>query len=199
MQGFDYSIVKDPEIFQQNRLDAHSDHHACASADELRAGKSSLRESLNGIWKFAYAKNMSLAVRDFEREDCDCHGWDNIRVPAHIQMEGYGVPHYTNTTYPWEGTEYLRPGEIPEAFNPVASYVKYFELPQRMRGKRVVISFRGVESAFALWLNGQYVGYSEDSFDASEFELTPYLKDGENKLAVRVWKWCASSDRKSVV
>ena len=148
---------------------------------------------LNGLWKFSYGKNMSLAVSDFESLDYDCKEWDEIRVPAHIQMEGYGNPHYTNTTYPWEATEKIEPGEIPEKFNPVASYVKYFTLPENMKGQRICISFQGVESGFALWLNGKYVGYSENSFDPAEFELTPYLKDGENKLAVRVWKWTSSS------
>lgn len=193
MGQFDSSILKNPEVFQENRMPAHSDHVPYASLNEKNIKKTSLRESLNGLWKFAYAKNPSLAIEGFEKEDCDCHAWDDIRVPAHIQMEGYGNPHYTNTTYPWEGTEFIEPGEIPQVFNPVASYVKYFTIPENMKGKRIAISFKGVESGFALWLNGEYVGYSEDSFDASDFELTPYLKDGENKLAVRVWKWTASS------
>ena len=123
----------------------------------------------------------------------NCKIWDDIRVPAHIQMEGYGVPHYTNTTYPWEGAEELVPGEIPTEFNPVASYAKYFTLPEHMVGKRICISFQGVESGVAVWLNGQYVGYRKNSFDPAECELTPYIKEGENKLAVRVWKWTASS------
>lgn len=193
MGQFDSSILKNPEVFQENRMPAHSDHVPYASLNEKNIKKTSLRESLNGLWKFAYAKNPSLAIEGFEKEDCDCHAWDDIRVPAHIQMEGYGNPHYTNTTYPWEGTEFIEPGEIPQLFNPVASYVKYFTIPENMKDKRIAISFKGVESGFALWLNGEYVGYSEDSFDASDFELTPYLKDGENKLAVRVWKWTASS------
>ena len=108
-------------------------------------------------------------------------------------MEGYGSPHYTNTTYPWEATEKIKPGEIPVKFNPVASYVKYFTIPEEMKGRRICISFQGVESGFAVWLNGKYVGYSENSFDPAEFELTPFIKDGENKLAVRVWKWTSSS------
>lgn len=193
MGNFDINILKNPEVFQENRMPAHSDHIFYASESELVCGRTSLQTKLNGLWKFDYAKNMSLAVEGFESEEYDCHNWDDIRVPAHIQMEGYGNPHYTNTTYPWEGTEWIEPGQIPEVFNPVASYVKYFELPSNMKGKRIVISFKGVESGFAVWLNGQYVGYSEDSFDASDFELTPFLKDGENKLAVRVWKWTASS------
>lgn len=193
MGRFNFDILKNPEIFQENRLDAHSDHVCYANWGEVFLGESSYQMSLNGIWKFSYAKNMTLVPVDFEKEEVDCKNWEDIRVPAHIQMEGYDVPHYTNTTYPWDGREVIMPGEIPSDFNPVASYVKYFTIPENFKGKKVVISFQGVESGFALWLNGSYVGYSEDTFDPSEFDLTPYLKDGENKLAVRVWKWTSSS------
>lgn len=193
MGRFNFDILKNPEIFRENRLDAHSDHVCYANWGEVFLGESSYQMSLNGIWKFSYAKNMTLVPVDFEKEEVDCKNWEDIRVPAHIQMEGYDVPHYTNTTYPWDGREVIMPGEIPSDFNPVASYVKYFTIPENFKGKKVVISFQGVESGFALWLNGSYVGYSEDTFDPSEFDLTPYLKDGENKLAVRVWKWTSSS------
>ena len=193
MGNFDSDIVKNPEIFEQNRLAAHSDHVCYKNELEKIKGKSSLRYDMNGLWKFAYAKNQSLAPCGFEAADYDCKGWDEIRVPAHIQMEGYDVPIYTNTTYPWEADESIKPGEVPEIFNPVASYVKYFTIPENMKNKRVCISFQGVESGFALWLNGHYVGYSEDTFDPSDFELTDYIIEGENKLAVRVWKWTSSS------
>lgn len=193
MGNFDSDIVKNPEIFEQNRLAAHSDHVCYKNELEKIKGKSSLRYDMNGLWKFAYAKNQSLAPCGFEAADYDCKGWDEIRVPAHIQMEGYDVPIYTNTTYPWEADEFIKPGEVPEIFNPVASYVKYFTIPENMKNKRVCISFQGVESSFALWLNGHYVGYSEDTFDPSDFELTDYIIEGENKLAVRVWKWTSSS------
>lgn len=193
MSNFDSNIIKNPEIFEQNRLAAHSDHVCYKNELEKIIGKSSLRYDMNGLWKFAYAKNQSLAPCDFEAADYDCKGWDEIRVPAHIQMEGYDVPIYTNTTYPWEADEFIKPGEVPEIFNPVASYVKYFTIPENMKNKRVCISFQGVESGFALWLNGHYVGYSEDTFDPSDFELTDYIVEGENKLAVRVWKWTSSS------
>ena len=132
--------------------------------------------------------------------DMDCHFWDTIRVPAHIQMEGYGVPQYVNTQYPWDGSEEVRPGEIPEDFNPVASYVKYFRLPENMKKGPVFISFQGVESGFALWLNGTYIGYSEDSFTPSEFDLSEVIdREGENKLAVQVFRftagsWCEDQD-----
>ena len=193
MSNFDSNIIKNPEIFEQNRLAAHSDHVCYKNELEKIKGKSSLRYDMNGLWKFAYAKKPSLAPCGFEAADYDCKGWDEIRVPAHIQMEGYDVPIYTNTTYPWEADEFIKPGEVPEIFNPVASYVKYFTIPENMKNKRVCISFQGVESGFALWLNGHYVGYSEDTFDPSDFELTDYIIEGENKLAVRVWKWTSSS------
>ena len=193
MSNFDPNIIKNPEIFEQNRLAAHSDHVCYKNELEKIKGKSTLRYDMNGLWKFAYAKNQSLAPCGFEAADYDCKGWDEIRVPAHIQMEGYDVPIYTNTTYPWEADESIKPGEVPEIFNPVASYVKYFTIPENMKNKRVCISFQGVESGFALWLNGHYVGYSEDTFDPSDFELTDYIVEGENKLAVRVWKWTSSS------
>lgn len=193
MSNFDSNIIKNPEIFEQNRLAAHSDHVCYKNELEKIKGKSSLRYDMNGLWKFAYAKNQSLAPCGFEAADYDCKNWDEIRVPAHIQMEGYDVPIYTNTTYPWEADESIKPGEVPEIFNPIASYVKYFTIPENMKNKRVCISFQGVESGFALWLNGHYVGYSEDTFDPSDFELTDYIIEGENKLAVRVWKWTSSS------
>lgn len=193
MSNFDSNIIKNPEIFEQNRLAAHSDHVCYKNELEKIKGKSSLRYDMNGLWKFAYAKNQSLAPCGFEAANYDCKSWDEIRVPAHIQMEGYDVPIYTNTTYPWEADEFIKPGEVPEIFNPVASYVKYFTIPENMKNKRVCISFQGVESGFALWLNGHYVGYSEDTFDPSDFELTDYIVEGENKLAVRVWKWTSSS------
>lgn len=193
MSNFDSNIIKNPEIFEQNRLAAHSDHVCYKNELEKIKGKSSLRYDMNGLWKFAYAKNQSLAPCGFEAADYDCKNWDEIRVPAHIQMEGYDVPIYTNTTYPWEADESIKPGEVPEIFNPVASYMKYFTIPENMKNKRVCISFQGVESGFALWLNGHYVGYSEDTFDPSDFELTDYIVEGENKLAVRVWKWTSSS------
>lgn len=193
MNNFDPNIIKNPGIFEQNRLAAHSDHVCYKNELEKIKGKSSLRYDMNGLWKFAYAKNQSLAPCGFEAVYYDCKSWDEIRVPAHIQMEGYDVPIYTNTTYPWEADESIKPGEVPELFNPVASYVKYFTIPENMKNKRVCISFQGVESGFALWLNGHYVGYSEDTFDPSDFELTDYIVEGENKLAVRVWKWTSSS------
>ena len=183
MPTFDSHIMKNPEIFRENRLPAHSDHLY------ISGDKKSCRYSLNGMWKFSYSANIEMAVKGFEQLSYDCSGWNDIPVPAHIQMEGYDRPVYVNVQYPWDGREEVEPGRIPERFNPTASYVKMFSLPKQMRGQEVFISFQGVESGFALWLNGQYVGYSEDSFTPAEFAITPYLREGENKLAVQVYKW----------
>ena len=190
---FDYANVKNPEYFCDGKMEAYSDHAYYASETDMLDGESLFAESLNGIWKFHYARNYGAVIRGFEKEEYCCASWDDIRVPAHIQMEGYDVPQYANTQYPWEGREDIRPGEIPEYFNPVASYVKYFSVPERMKGKRIFVSFQGAESGLAVWLNGVFIGYSEDSFTPSDFELTGYLKEGQNKLAVQVYKWTAGS------
>ena len=184
---FDRSIVKDPRIFAQNVLPAHADHRWYGKEP------GDCEYSLNGEWKFFCSGNLNTCAEGFEKDDFDCRGWADIPVPAHIQLEGYDRPVYVNTQYPWDGHEQIVPGEIPVRFNPVAHYVKFFEIPERMRGKNLFISFKGVESALALWLNGQYVGYSEDSFTPADFDLTPFVRDGENRLAVLVFKWSAGS------
>ena len=196
MSEFDYGIVRDPEIFEQGRLPAHSDHEWYSTKAAAETGRSDFKYFLNGIWKFAWAKSCEEAVKDFYKADFDCHRWDSIRVPAHIQTEGYGHPQYVNTQYPWEGTEELTPGDLPTVFNPVAMYTKYFTLPSDEKWKRgpVRISFQGAESAIAVWLNGHYVGYSEDSFTPSEFDLTKYIdRKGENKLSCMVFRFSAGS------
>ena len=191
--SFEIKKIHDPKFFKENCMAAHSDHVAYADETEAEEKKSSFRLSLDGIWKFHYARNYAQTVNGFEAETFDCKCWEDIRVPAHIQMEGYDIPQYVNIQYPWDGREDVWRDAVPSEFNPVASYVKYFTLPEGFRKNGLYISFQGVESGFALWLNGQYVGYSEDSFTPSEFDLTPYVKEGENKLAVQVFKWTSSS------
>lgn len=191
--SFEIKKIHDPKFFKENCMAAHSDHVAYANETEAEEKKSSFRLSLDGIWKFHYARNYAQTVSGFEAEDFDCKCWEDIRVPAHIQMEGYDIPQYVNIQYPWDGREDVWRDAVPSEFNPVASYVKYFTLPEGFKKNGLYISFQGVESGFALWLNGQYVGYSEDSFTPSDFDLTPYVKEGENKLAVQVFKWTSSS------
>ncbi len=191
---FDYSKIKDTGFFKDNVLPAHSDHAYFPDEESLRAGgENPFFSSLNGIWKFSYGRNLTETIKGFEQPGYDCRGWADIRVPAHIQMEGYDAPAYVNTQYPWDGREDIWDGEVPKDFNPTASYVRYFHVPDQMQGQPLYISFQGVESGMALWLNGKYVGYSEDSFTPSDFELTPYLVEGENKLALQVYKWTSGS------
>ena len=191
--SFEIKKIHDPKFFKENCMAAYSDHVAYADETEAEEKKSSFRLSLDGIWKFHYARNYAQTVNGFEAETFDCKCWEDIRVPAHIQMEGYDIPQYVNIQYPWDGREDVWRDAVPSEFNPVASYVKYFTLPEGFMKNGLYVSFQGVESGFALWLNGHYVGYSEDSFTPSEFDLTPYVKEGENKLAVQVFKWTSSS------
>lgn len=184
---FDYDVIRNPEIFAIGRLKAHSDHKWYR--DE--AGEQDGRVLLNGKWKFCYSANIASAPKGFEREGFDDSGWDTIDVPGHIQMQGYGHPQYTNVPYPWDGLEQALPGQIPEHFNPTGSYIR--EVDVALTGEPVYLSFQGVESAFALWINGAFAGYSEDSFTPAEFEITPLLHDGNNKIAVQVYRFSSGS------
>lgn len=190
---FNYDIVKNPEVFMENRCPAHSDHVFYPSPEDAKREENPFIYSLNGLWKFSYAKNYESCVKGFEAADYNCRTWDDIKVPAHIQMEGYDVPQYANVQYPWDGVEEVAYGEIPVEFNPTASYVKYFTVPEHMKGQRIFVSFQGAESGIALWLNGHYIGYTEDSFTPSDFELTEFIQEGENKLAAQVYKFTSSS------
>ena len=190
---FDIKWLKDPSVFSVNRVKQHSDHKYYANFKELNKKESSYYFSLNGLWKFSYARNYESCIKGFELPNYDCKIWDDIKVPSSIQLEGFDIPQYANVQYPWDGREKVKPGQVPVKFNPVGNYVKYFNIPNYMIGKRLFISFQGVESAFALWLNGRFIGYSEDSFTPAEFELTQYMIPSENKLAVQVFKWSSGS------
>ncbi|WP_419954475.1 glycoside hydrolase family 2 TIM barrel-domain containing protein [Neobacillus niacini] len=181
--------LTDVNVFAVNRVPAHSDHvYYETKAEAKSASPMKMCHELNGDWKFYYSMNPDHRPVDFFKKDYPCAGWGDITVPGHIQLQGYGKPQYVNTMYPWDGHHELRPPEIPTDQNPVGSYVKYFDVPVNMQGQSVFISFQGVESAFYVWLNGEFIGYSEDSFTPAEFELTPYLVEGENKLAVEVYQ-----------
>ena len=187
MKEFDYSLVKNPEYFKDGRMEAHSDHITYANVEEASAGETSYRHSLNGIWKFHYARNYGNTIKGFEREDYSCKDWDDIRVPAHIQMEGYDAPQYANVQYPWEGHEDIHPGEIPEHFNPVASYVKYFTVPEQMKGKRLFIRFEGVNNIADVFINRRHIGEHRGGYGAFIFEITGKVEYGkENSILVRV-------------
>ncbi len=190
MENFEYSILSDPTIFAINRLPAHSDHKFYRSVEEANSEEMSCQMSLNGMWKFHMARSLDQTIPGFQNPDYNCTHWQDITVPGHIQLQGFDQPRYLDTMYAWDGHESIQPGQIPTRYNPVGSYVTYFDKPD---WDTVRISFQGVENAFALWLNGHFVGYSEDSFTPSEFELTPYIKEGKNKLAVQVFRFTSAS------
>ena len=178
--------LANPEIFEVNREKAHSDHIYTTKDGNLR-------QSLNGTWKFNYTEHPDSRPADFYKTDFDVTGFDEIKVPGHIQLQGYDKPQYVNTQYPWEGQESLIPPQIPQKRNPVGSYVKFFDVDASLLGKETFISFQGVETAIYVWLNGEFVGYSEDSFTPSEFNITPYIKEKNNKLAVEVYRYSTAS------
>ena len=145
MKEFNFEqTVKNPAVFAEGRLPAHADFTAYRNEAEITVGETSLRQSLDGIWRFRYSRNPAAAPEDgFQLPEKDLSGWDEIRVPAHIQMEGYDKPAYVNTQYPWDYQGELKPGDVPELFNPVADYVCDFQLPERFKGDEVCVSFQG--------------------------------------------------------
>ena len=196
----DIKWLDNPEVFRVNQLPAHSDHEYYTSYADLNENDNYLTQSLNGTWKFHYSKNAKVRPCNFYKPLFKTKDWDEITVPGHIELAGYDKIRYINTMYPWEGKNYRRPaysieragagaGMFSEAeYNPVGSYIKEFDLDKELRGKRVTICFEGVEEAMYVWLNGEFVGYAEDSFTPSEFDLTPYIKESGNILAVEVHK-----------
>ena len=196
----DMKWLDNPEVFKVNQLEPHSDHCYYLDYTDMKKEKNPLLQSLNGQWEFAYSKNVMERPVDFYKDTFDTSGFDKIMVPGHIELAGYDKIRYINTMYPWEGKEYHRGAYSMEAtgaekgmfseaeYNPVGSYIKYFDLQKSMCGKRIHICFEGVEEAMYLWLNGQFIGYAEDSFTPSEFDLTPYIKEKGNVLAVQVHK-----------
>ncbi|TDT51977.1 glycoside hydrolase family 2 TIM barrel-domain containing protein [Fonticella tunisiensis] len=194
-----------PEIFQVNREKAHAtlvpfkdsetaleDINKDIANRGIRVDSEYLK-LLNGTWKFNLANNPDSRPVDFYKEDYDVSGWREIKVPSNWQVEGYDHPIYTNITYPWTGVENPNPPYAPTKYNPVGSYRRTFTLPENWDGRQIFISFQGVESAFYVWVNGQKVGYSEDSYTPADFDITKYVRSGENTLAVEVYRWSDGS------
>ena len=196
----DIKWLDNPEVFRVNQIEAHSDHNYYLNYEEFKSGKNKLMQSLNGEWDFKFSINVMERPMNFYQTDYDRSGFDKILVPGHIELAGYDQIRYINTLYPWEGKRYLRGAHSKDGagdgagmfskaeYNPVGSYVKHFDLDENLVGKRIHICFEGVEEAMYVWLNGEFIGYAEDSFTPSEFDLTPYIKAKNNVLAVQVHK-----------
>lgn len=176
------ALLADPEIFQQNRLPFHA-HFADQTSPELP-----LTISLDGEWNFRYAENLTAPFTD----------WDTLTVPGFIQMQSlqkpgqpYGAPHYVNTQYPWDGHEKLRPGQIPQDYNPIGEYQSSFTLPENWAS--CYLRLNGADSAAAVWCNDVYIGYTEDTFTPAEFDMTAAVHPGENTLTVQVYRFSSGS------
>ncbi|UJF36053.1 glycoside hydrolase family 2 TIM barrel-domain containing protein [Paenibacillus hexagrammi] len=195
-----------PDIFQVNREPAHNSFipygdvtsalHGADMISAMTENPSPYYQSLDGQWKFNLASNPDSRPADFYKDSYDISSWNNIKVPGEWQLQGYDFPIYTNITYPFWGngnSKNVQPPVAPTEYNPVGSYKRTFTVPADWKTRQTFISFQGVESAFYVWVNGQKVGYSEDSFTAKDFNITPYLKDGENTLSVEVYRWSDGS------
>lgn len=201
----DIKWLDNPEVFRINQIAAHSDHDYYLNYEDLNEKNNKLTQSLNGQWSFCFSINAKSRPVDFYEEDYDTGNFDKIMVPGHIELAGYDQIRYINTMYPWEGKTYRRgaytcgenatgEGMFSEAeYNPVGAYITKFDLDKELCGKRITICFEGVEQAMYVWLNGKFVGYAEDSFTPSEFDLTPYIREKGNVLAVEVHKMCTAA------
>ncbi|MGN0528068.1 MAG: glycoside hydrolase family 2 TIM barrel-domain containing protein [Eubacterium sp.] len=185
-----------PEIVAVNRLPQHATLMPYENFDEAKKANryaSSRCKLLNGKWKFKLYKNYAYRPSDFAQPLYDAHNWDSVIVPCSWQMQGYDQSQYCNVRYPWEGSEDICPPNAPTKHNPVGCYLKRIHINKSLLSKRVVLCFEGVESAFYLYINGERVGYSESTFNRSEFDITRYLNEGSNVIGVEVYRWCTGS------
>ena len=201
----DIKWLDEPETFRVNQLPAHSDHYYYGNYDEWRHNNSRFAQNLDGQWQFNFAENPREREEDFYKTDYDSSSFGTIEVPSEIELNNYAQNNYINTLIPWEGKIYRRPayalspddaqeGSFSDGDdNTVGEYLKHFDLEPSLRGKQVRIRFDGVERAMYVWLNGHFIGYDENSFTPSEFDLTPYIQDEGNVLAVEVFKHSTAS------
>ena len=193
---------EDPAVFGINKLPPRATSQPYAAREQALAGDaaaSPYRASLNGEWAFHWSPDPASRPADFYQPEYDVSGWDPIAVPGNWQIQGYGVPLYTNATYPFKVDPPRVMGEPPRRYtnhkerNPVGSYRRTFQVPDGWEGRNVFLQFDGVDSAFYVWLNGKRVGYSQDSRTPAVFDISGDLKPGENMLAVEVYRYSDGS------
>ncbi|MHA1264864.1 MAG: glycoside hydrolase family 2 TIM barrel-domain containing protein [Candidatus Helarchaeota archaeon] len=183
------------EVIEQNREPAHCTlipFQDRENALNREAEQSSFYQSLNGMWKFKWVKKPADRPREFWKPEYDVKEWDTKPVPSNWQMHGYGIPIYTNIKYPYS-VKTICPPRIDHNYNPVGSYRTTFEIPKEWTDRQIFIHFAGVKSAFYLWINGTFIGYSQGSMTPAEFDITPHIKVGMNILAVEVYRWSDGS------
>jgi len=194
MEAQSFQEWKDPKINEVNRAPMHANYFAYESADAAKKGvkeNSANFMSLNGSWKFFWVKDADARPTDFWKTGFDDKGWNDIPVPGVWELHGYGDPIYVNLGYAWRNQFENNPPYVPNEENHVGSYRREITVPVSWKGKDIIAHFGSVTSNMYLWVNGKYVGYSEDSKLEAEFNLTPYLKPGQkNLIAFQVFRWC---------
>jgi len=188
--------IENPKMVEENKLPPRASFFPFESvefANTNEPSKSSNFKSLNGLWKFNWSKKPSERPKEFYKNDFNTSDWNEIPVPSNWELEGYGVPIYTNIPYPFSFTETPTPPEIPSDYNPVGSYKKTFSISNSWKGKKITIHLGAVKSAFFIWVNGKKVGYSQGSKLPAEFDLTNFVKVGENTIALEVYRWSDGS------
>lgn len=191
--GQQFTEWHDANVNEINRLPMHTNFFSYADEATALTGAKKASEnymSLNGTWKFDWVKDADMRPTDFYRIGFNDKGWDNMEVPALWELKGYGDPVYVNTGYAWENQYKNNPPQVPTANNHVGSYRREIVIPAHWSGKEVIAHFGSVTSNMYLWVNGKFVGYSEDSKLEAEFDLTNYLKEGKNLIAFQVFRWC---------
>ena len=183
---------ENPAVFSRNTELPHATYVPYASAGDAAQGdpsRSPFQISLDGLWKFKWVPSPSDAPAGFEKEDYDVGGWTDFPVPSNWEFKGYGQPIYLDEAMPFRGD----PPYVPRDNNPVGSYRRAFTVPDAWKGRQVFLHFGGVNSAFYVWVNGKKVGYSEDSKTPAEFNITKYVRPGENTLALKVFRYSDGS------
>lgn len=184
---------QDPNVNAINRAAMHTNYFAYESEQAALKGcrlASDNYMTLNGTWKFKWVQNADQRPTDFYKVDFNDKGWDNIQVPGVWELNGYGDPIYVNVGYPWRSQYKNNPPYVPTVNNHVGTYRKEIELPADWKGRQIMAHFGSVTSNMYLWVNGKFVGYSEDSKLEAEFDLTKYLRPGKNIIAFQVFRWC---------
>ncbi len=182
------SWLTDVSVFRVNQEPAHSDHYHYTSRATCAKDERTLYRSLDGEWRFLWSRNFTGRPRTFFQMDDGLEDFGTIQVPGHVELQGHGHIQYINTMYPWEGQASLRPPFIDEEHTSVLNYCRFFDVDDELWGKRILLRFEGVEQAMYLYVNGQFIGYAEDSFTPSEFDITTVARKKDNRLAVQVFQ-----------
>ncbi len=189
------SIIENPDVIAINKLPARASFFPYSSMDLAIKNDLSKADNyllLNGIWKFNWVREPKSRPIDFYKSDYSTNEWDDIKVPSNWEIEGYGIPIYTNIEYPFNEKN-PNPPDIPDGYNPVGSYKRNFDLPSNWIGKEIIIHLGAVKSAFYIWVNGEKVGYSQGSKLPAEFNITNFVKPGKNSIALEVYRWSDGS------